>query len=86
MLGCVVSISASSSLTFFSPLHSRLTIFSRMGVGAASEQLGSDVEDLVLGDGRGLFSGLGGHAERFLSRPQCTSAPGPVRNARPPRR
>src|SRR4051812_5598148 len=31
MLGCVVSISASSSLTFFSPLHRLLMIFSRIG-------------------------------------------------------
>jgi len=32
MFGCVVSISASSSETFFSPWHTALMIFSRIGV------------------------------------------------------
>ena len=40
MLGCVVSISASSCETFFSCPHSELMIFSRIGVDEQAEQFG----------------------------------------------
>ena len=61
MLGCVVGISASSSPTFFSPLHSALMIFSRIGAdmmrntSAASSNTSSDSRSLSVSAGTAFF-------------------------------